>query len=79
MNYRGSLFFYDWSLDRFRFLLLPSLGSGGFFLSGLLLSTGLLAIMTVCVVVQMLSSNVEYLSARLYNSSIVVGWFKDSE
>ena len=27
----------------------------------------------------MLSSNVEYLSARLYNSSIVVGGSRDSE
>ena len=27
----------------------------------------------------MLSSNVEYLSARLYNSSIVVGRSRDSE
>ena len=36
-------------------------------------------IMTVCVVAQILSSSVEYLFARLYNSSIVVGRPKDSE
>ena len=27
----------------------------------------------------MLSSNIEYLSARLYNSSIIAGGFKDSD
>ena len=36
-------------------------------------------IMIVCVIGQMLSSNVEYLSVRLYNSSIVAGGSKDSE
>ena len=36
-------------------------------------------IMTVCVVVRMLSFNVEYLYARLYNSSIIAGGSKDSE
>ena len=36
-------------------------------------------IMTVCVVVRMLSFSVEYLCARFYNSSIVVGGSKDSE
>ena len=35
--------------------------------------------MTVCVVVRMLSSSVEYLSGRLYNSSIVADRSKDSE
>ena len=38
-----------------------------------------LVIMTFCVAAQILSSNIEYLSARLYNSSIVAGWSKDSE
>ena len=36
-------------------------------------------IMTVWVVAQILSSNVEYLSARLYNSSIVANGSRDSE
>ena len=36
-------------------------------------------IMTVCLAARMLSSNVEYLSAHLYNSFIVAGEFKDSE
>ena len=36
-------------------------------------------IITVWEVAQMLSSNVEYLSAHLYNSSIVVGGSRDSE
>ena len=36
-------------------------------------------IMTVCVAAQMLSSSVEYLFARLYNSSIIVGGSKDGE
>ena len=33
----------------------------------------------VCEATQMLSSSVEYLSVRQYNSSIVVGGFRDSE
>ena len=36
-------------------------------------------IMTVSVARRMLSSSVQYLSARLYNSSIVVDKSKDSE
>ena len=36
-------------------------------------------IITVWEVAQILSSSVEYLSARLYNSSIVVGGSRDSE
>ena len=36
-------------------------------------------IITVWEAAQILSSSVEYLSARLYNSSIVVGGSKDSE
>ena len=36
-------------------------------------------IITVWEAAQMLSSNVEYLSARLYNSSIVIGGSRDSE
>ena len=36
-------------------------------------------IMRVCVVVRMTSFSVEYLCARLYNSSIVAGGSKDSE
>ena len=35
--------------------------------------------MAVCVAAPMLSSSVEYLSTRLYNSSIVVGGSKESE
>ena len=38
-----------------------------------------LRIITVWEVARMLSSNVEYLSDRLYNSSIVVGGSRDSE
>ena len=45
----------------------------------LLISAGLLVIMTICVTMRMLSSNVEYLSARLYNSSIIAGGSKDNE
>ena len=76
---RGFPLFYDWSRGCFRFLLLPSLGSNYFFPSILLLSVGLFVILTICVVGQMLSSSVKYLSARLYNSSIVVSGFKDNE
>ena len=36
-------------------------------------------IMTVWVAARMLSSNVEYLSARIYNSFIVVGRSRDSK
>ena len=36
-------------------------------------------IMIVCVVVRILSSSIEYLYARLYNSSIVTDESKDSE
>ena len=36
-------------------------------------------IMTVCVATQIISSNIKYLSARLYNFSIVTGGSKDSE
>ena len=79
VNCGGSLFFYDGSRGCFQFLPWPSLGLGGFFPFGLLLQDGLLVIMTVLVAAQMLSSNVEYLSARLYNSSIITGRSKDRE
>ena len=36
-------------------------------------------IMTIWVAARILSSSVEYLSALLYNSSIVVGGSRDSE
>ena len=36
-------------------------------------------IMTDCVATQILSSNVKYLSTRLYNSSIIAGRSKDNE
>ena len=51
-------------------------GSDGFFPFGLLLSVGLLVIMIGYVVVRMLSSSVEYIYTRLYNSSIVAGGLK---
>ena len=50
-----------------------------FFPYALLFSAGLLVIMTVCVAARMLSSNVEYLSACLYNYSIIVDGSKDNE
>ena len=37
------------------------------------------AIITIWEVARMLSSSVEYLSPRLYNSSIVIGGSRDSE
>ena len=43
------------------------------------LLTDLLVIMIICVTAQMLSSSVEYLSACLYNSSLVADGSKDSE
>ena len=46
---------------------------------GLLLSIGLLVIMTVYVVARILSSSFEYLFNHLYNSSIVTVRSKDSE
>ena len=46
---------------------------------GLSFSSGWFVIMTVWVAAQILSSNVEYMSARLYNSSIIAGGSRDSE
>ena len=50
-----------------------------FFPFDLLLSVGLLVIMTVCVADRMLSSSVEYLMTYMYNSSIVIDGSKDIE
>ena len=53
---------------------------GSLFLSDLVAGLLLWAvIITVWEVTRILSSSVEYLSARLYNSSIVVGGSRDSE
>ena len=58
---------------------LPSLDSDGFFPDDLFPSVDWFVIMTVWAVARILSSNIEYLSARLYNSSIVAGGSKDSD
>ena len=50
---------------------LTFLGLNGFFPFYLVLSIGLLVIMKVYVAMRMLSSSVEFLSACLYNSSII--------
>ena len=55
------------------------MGSDSFFLVGLLLSVGLLVIMTVCVATRIFSSSFEYLFAPLYNYSVVASGSKDSE
>ena len=74
VNCGGSLFLSDWSQERFWFLL--PLGSGCSLVVGLPLWA---VIITVWEEARMLSFNVEYLSALLYNSSIVAGGSRDSE
>ena len=54
-------------------------GFGQLFPDGLFPSVGWLVIMIVWVAAWILSSSIEYLSARLYNSSIIASWFKDSD
>ena len=76
VNCGGSLFLSDWSRERFWFLLwLPFCSSGPLMASLLLWAM----IITVWEVAPILSSSVEYLSACLYNSSIVAGGSRDSE
>ena len=74
VNCIGSLFLSDWSRKRFWFLL--PLGSGLPLVVGLPLWV---VIITVWEEARMLSSNVEYLFARMYNSSIITGGSRDSE
>ena len=72
----GSFFFLDCPSGRF--WLLPWL----FFNSDGPLATGLLlwaVIITVCKAARMLSSSVENLSARRYNSSIVASGSRDKD
>ena len=51
----------------------------GCFPGGSFPSASWLIIMTAWVATRILSSNIEFISARLYNSSIVVGGSKDSD
>ena len=72
----GSFFFSDCPSGRFWLLPWLLFYSDGPLAAGLLLWA---VIITVCEVARMLSSNVENLSARRYNSSIVAGGSKDKD
>ena len=55
------------------------LDSNDFFPGGLFPSASWFVIVTVWAATRILPSSIEYLSARLYNSSIIDGGFKDSD
>ena len=74
VNHGGSLFLSDWSRERFWFLL--PFGSRWPLMVGLPLWA---VIITVWEASQILSSSVEYLSARLYKFSIIVSESRDSK
>ena len=72
----GSFFFSDCSSGLFWLLLWLLFCSDGPLAAGLLLWV---VIITVCEAARMLSSIVENLSARRYNSSIVTGGSRDKD
>ena len=76
VNWGGSLFLSDCSQERFWSLVWFPFCSGCPFLAGLVF---LAVIITVWEAAHMLSSSVEYLSARLYISSIVRGRSSDRD
>ena len=76
VNWGGSLFFSYCSWERFRLLVWLPFCSGCPFMAGLLFWA---VIITIWEAAQILSSSVEYLSARLYSSSIVAGKSSDSD
>ena len=76
VNWEGSLFLSDCSRECFWFLLLLPFCSGYPFVVGLLFWE---VIITVWEATRILSSNIEYLFARLYSYSIVAGGSRDSD
>ena len=76
VNWGGSLFLFDCFRESFWFLFWLPFRSGCPFVAGLLFWA---VIIIVWEVTRILSSSVEYFSARLYNSSIVVGGSKDND
>ena len=76
VNWGGFLFLSDCSRERFWFLLWLPFCSGYPFVVGSLFWA---VIINVYEATRILSFSVEYLSARLYSSSIVVGGSRDSD
>ena len=76
VNWGGSLFIFECSRERFWSLVWIPFCSGCPFLVGLLFWA---VIIIVWEAARILSSSVEYLSTRLYSSSIVIGGSSDSD
>ena len=76
VNWGGSFFFSDCPLGHFWLLPWLLLCTDGPLETSLLLWA---VIITVCEAARMLSSNVENLSARRYNSSVVTGGSRDKD
>ena len=76
VNWGGSLFLFDCSWELFWFLPWPPFCSSWPFAAGLLFWV---VIITVWKAARILSSSVEYFSARLYSSFIVVSGSRDSD
>ena len=76
VNWGGSLFLSDCSRERLWSLVWPLFCSGYPFLVGLIFWA---LIITAWEAARILSSSLEYLSARLYSSSIIRGEYSDSD